>query len=315
MCSKKGTKMSLAISSVQNRNVEPQTPSFKTRLASVKSSKDFNISYNTAMAQKAAVMPAIYFGNGKEIILARKFDAIFAKYSKENNPLILKVKDGFSRQIAQRILTYPEKPIIIGIAGQSGSGKTTFLRQMKEIIPENHCRIILGDNYYKDTAQKRITEGGLLNMFKKGFSFDVPEAVELDLLSSDLEKLSKGESIPKLQYDFETGGRMLLPEKINPAKLIVVDSIFGLNEKLKDRLDIGVFVESKPETIEKRFFLRATTERGKTLDEAKVQYVDVTQKAQEHIIPTAQNANIIINGELPLVHSQQFFNEIHKVFK
>ena len=267
-----------------------------------------------ALAQKASVMPAISFGSLKEIALAKQFDAIIAKYSKGENPLILNAKDGFSRKIAHRITSEPNKPLIIGVTGQSASGKSTLLDQAKKAIGEGSYRIIHGDNYYHDTAQKRIDEGGLATMFRKGFSFDKPDAVELDLLNVDLKKLSNGESITKLSYDFCNGARTVLPEKIQPAKIIIVDSIFALNKKVNGALDTGIYVQSSPDVIKERFFKRAIEERNKNPEEAVLQYADVTEKAQEHIVPTAQNAGLILSGEAPLEKSQEFFKDINKLF-
>lgn len=307
--------MSLTITPVQNRNNYTKAKPLKARGQNASIPRDFSISRDAAMTQKAAIMPAISFGSLKEIALARQFDAVLAKYSKGSTPLVLSAKDGFTRQMAHRIIAEPNKPLIIGVTGQSASGKTTLLAQAQKAIGDNNYRTIREDNYYHDTAQKRIDAGGFINMMKNGHSFDVPESVELDLLSKDLQKLSKGESIPQLHYSFETGARTILPEKIQPAKIIIVDSIFALNEKLTGNLDAGIYVQTPQDLIKERYVKRALEEkRNETAEEALFQLEDVTAKAQEHIVPTAKNASLILSGESPLEQSQEFFRDISKIF-
>ena len=300
------------------------SPNIKTKQdlpqnQSAVSANSMQFSSAVSFAQKSSAMPAISFGSLQGIILAKKIDKIIEKYSQGEKPLILSTKSGFSKKIANKIIEKPNKPLIVGLTGQSASGKTTLLEQAEKALGggvsgEKNFTVIKGDDYYNDISEQMKKEG-LESMFKSGFSFDVPDAVELPLLRNDIEKLSKGETIKIPSYDFCSCARTPNAKTVSPSKLIVVDSIFALNKKVSGALDVGIFVQSSPKAIEERFFKRAISERGKTPEAAALQFNDVTQKAQEHIVPTAKSADIILSGEAELEKVSEFYKDLAEIFQ
>ena len=133
-------------------------------------------------------------------------------------------------------------------------------------------------------------------LFKTGFSFDTPDVIDLDLMKSHLVSLKEGLTIKSPRYNFVTcesdpNGEM----KKKPAKIILTEGLYVLNEGVRDIMDVKVYVFTPLEVIKDRWYRRAA-ERGKSGSAADLQFADVNRTAQQYIRPTYQIADAVING-------------------
>ncbi len=176
---------------------------------------------------------------------------------------------------------------IIGITGGSGSGKTTIVRKISEIIPD--FLFIPQDNYYK-TAEymnnKNIT----------AFNFDHPDAFDTDLILAQLKALKDFKPIDMPQYDFVHHRRMEETVTIQPKKLIIFEGIMiFFNKKIRDLLDLKLYVDTPDDIRFIRRLERDTTERGRTVESVIKQYLEVVRPGHyEFIEPTKMYADLII---------------------
>lgn len=311
--------MHLNITFAETRNTFAQIKPIKGNSCSLETQKDYHMTHDIAMVQKANVMPAISFGSLKEVAIAKEFEALAAKYSAGETPLILSIKPGSIQRIAKKIIT-TDKPIVVGVAGQTAAGKSTFLEKAQETLGDYNSgnnplfTIIRGDDYYHDISERKRKEG-LPTMFKSGFSFDVPDAINLSLLNEDLGRLSKGEVVKTPIYDSPTGTSSPSAKTVLPSKLIMLDSIFSLNEKVRNSLDISVYIESPFDIMESRFLRRAVEKRGKTVEEAKMQFADANKKAQQYIVPNIKFADVILSGQTSLEKISNFYRDLFEILK
>ena len=176
---------------------------------------------------------------------------------------------------------------IIGISGGSGSGKTTIVRKISEIIPD--FLFIPQDNYYKSAEymnNKNIT----------AFNFDHPDAFDNDYIIKQLEALKNFEEVDMPQYDFIHHRRMEESIRIKPKKLIIFDGIMiFFDKRIRDLLDLKLYVDTPDDIRFIRRLKRDTTERGRTVESVIKQYVEVVRPGHyEFIEPTKRYADLII---------------------
>jgi uridine kinase len=176
---------------------------------------------------------------------------------------------------------------VIGICGGSGSGKTTIVRKISEVISD--FVFMPQDNYYKSASY-------MSNANITAFNFDHPDAFDNELLVEHLDALKAGEAIDMPTYDFVHHRRREETTRVEPRKLVIFEGIMIFSDKaVRDRLDLKIFVDT-PDDI--RFIRRLTRdikERGRTLDSVIEQYLTVVRPGHyEFIEPTKQYADIII---------------------
>lgn len=154
---------------------------------------------------------------------------------------------------------------IIGIAGGSGSGKTTFAQKLKNALGSN-CEIILQDSYYLDQSEKFDKDGGAVN-------FDHPDALEFTLLAKHLISLKNGKSVEVPEYDFSNHTRTNKTTSFKPVKIILVDGILLYSQKkVIDCLDYKFFVDCPEDIRYSRRLKRDMSERGRTEEGVKAQF-------------------------------------------
>lgn len=176
---------------------------------------------------------------------------------------------------------------IIGITGGSGSGKTTIVRKISEIIPD--FLFIPQDNYYKSAEyinNKNIT----------AFNFDHPEAFDNELILKQLKSLKDLEAVDMPQYDFVHHRRMDESVMIEPKKLIIFEGIMiFFDKRIRDLLDLKLFVDTPDDIRFIRRLKRDTTERGRTVESVIEQYLEVVRPGHYQFIePTKMYADLII---------------------
>ena len=224
---------------------------------------------------------------------------ILEEDKKEEQPLFLKVADDFILNIARKVVQEKKKTFLIGITGESASGKSVFVDNTIEAVvrdkKEGIYTVIRQDDYYKDTSKELQEAGSYDALFKTGFSFDTPEVINLALMREHLLGLKKGETIVSPKYDFVTCVSNPQGDIKKPAKVILTEGLYVLNEEVRDIMDVKVYVYTPIEVIKERWYKRAVS-RGKTGEAADLQFKDVNATAQQYIRPTYQIADCIING-------------------
>jgi len=224
---------------------------------------------------------------------------ILEEDKKQEQPLFLKVADDFIMNVARRVVQEKKTTFLIGITGESASGKTVFVDNTIEAVmrekKEGIYTVIRQDDYYKDTSKELIEAGSYDALFKTGFSFDTPNAINLPLMKEHLVALKNGETITSPNYDFVTCVSDPNGEVKKPAKVILTEGLYVLDESMRDIMDIKVYVFTPLEVIKDRWYKRAVS-RGKTGEAADMQFRDVNETAQRYIRPTYQISDCIING-------------------
>lgn len=254
--------------------------------------------------------------NDMEVIsnIVEALKKILEEDKKQVQPLFLKTSDNLILNIARMVVQEKKKTFLIGITGESASGKTVFVdNTIKACVKdqkEGIYTVIRCDDYYKDTSKELKEAGSYEELFKTGFSFDTPDVIDLELMKSHLMKLKQGQAITSPKYDFVTCESHPDGDIKKPAKVVLTEGLYVLNEGVRDIMDVKVYVYTPLEVIKDRWYSRAES-RGKTGAAADLQFQDVNRTAQEYIRPTYQIADAVINGMV----SQEYIQEItDKIF-
>lgn len=182
--------------------------------------------------------------------------------------------------------------LIIGIAGGTGSGKTTVVKKIVETLPVNTVAVIPQDSYYN--AQWDVPEE-----LRKKTNFDHPDAFEWPLLAHQIKELRKGNAIEQPTYSYITCTRQQETVHVEPHDVIIVEGIMALYDKrLRELMDLKIFVDAEPDERLLRVIERDIAERGHSLEMLIDKYRNVLKPMHDEFIePTKQYADIIIpNG-------------------
>jgi len=182
------------------------------------------------------------------------------------------------------------KPVIIGIAGGSASGKSSIAKRLKNQFDRNRSVVIIRmDDYYKDQSNKTMEERVKTN-------YDHPFAFDIDLLMQQLIELQNGNTIKKPIYDFVNHTRSNEIEVIEPCDVIVLEGLFVLeDERIRSVLDIKLFVDTDADIRFIRRLMRDVEERGRTLDSVVTQYTTTVRVMHDLFIePSKRYADVII---------------------
>jgi len=179
--------------------------------------------------------------------------------------------------------------LLIGIAGGTGSGKTTVVNQIVEALNPNRVTLISQDDYYKENSNLSYEERCKVN-------FDHPSAIDFDLLIEHVKKLKKGKSIQKPLYSFKDHNRSAETVLTKPEKVIIVEGILVFtNRELRNIMDIKLFVYADSDERLIRRLRRDIKERGRDLDEVISRYQETIKPMHEQFIePSKSYADIII---------------------
>ena len=180
--------------------------------------------------------------------------------------------------------------IIIGIAGGTGSGKSTFTNRLRDRFGDN-ITVIYHDNYYKRHDDIPFEE-------RKKLNYDHPDALETDLLIKHIKRLRNGESIECPVYDYTVHNRSDKTVRIDPRKIILIEGILLLADpRLRSLLDIKIYVEADADERILRRILRDVKERGRDIDNIVEQYLTTVKPMHYlYVEPTRATADIVINS-------------------
>ncbi|AIG25658.1 uridine kinase [Brevibacillus sp. 7WMA2] len=181
------------------------------------------------------------------------------------------------------------RPVLIGVAGGSGSGKTTVARELYRQFKDESVLMIEQDSYYKDQSYMTMDERVKTN-------YDHPFAFDNDLLLTHLHELLNYRAIEKPQYDFKEHTRAATTVHVQPADVIILEGMLILeDQRIRDMMDIKVFVDTDADVRIVRRIQRDIEERGRSLDSVVQQYLNVVRPMHlQFIEPTKRYANIII---------------------
>ncbi len=179
--------------------------------------------------------------------------------------------------------------IIIGIAGGTGSGKTTVVRKIIEQLPQNEVAVISQDSYYRDSSHIPMEQ-------RKEINFDHPDSIEFSLLTKHLSELKAGNSIEEPTYSYLTCTRQPETNTISPKSVLIVEGILVLsNASLRKLLDIKAYVDCDSDLRLSRVIQRDIIERGRDVQQVLARYEETVRPSHlQFIEPTKRFADIII---------------------
>lgn len=179
--------------------------------------------------------------------------------------------------------------IIIGIAGGTGSGKTTVVKRIVESLPPDEVVVLPLDSYYKDSSHVPAEE-------RQNINFDHPNAFDWDLLSKHISMLRKGEAIEQPVYSYLTCTRQAQTIHIEPRKVVIIEGILALSDKrLNRQMDLRIFVDADPDERLIRVIQRDVIERGRTAEAVMERYMRVLKPMHiEFIEPAKRIADLIV---------------------
>jgi uridine kinase len=181
------------------------------------------------------------------------------------------------------------RPLIVGVAGGSGSGKSTVARRIAGAVEARNVAFIDMDAYYRNFAHLPMEE-------RRRVNWDHPEALDVDLLVQQLEQLHAGEAVEKPIYDFVTHTRSTRTERIEPSPVIVIDGILLFTDaRVRDLCEVKVFVDADADVRLIRRIHRDMAERGRPLEEILDQYLRTVQPMHlQFVEPSKRYADIIV---------------------
>ena len=178
---------------------------------------------------------------------------------------------------------------IIGIAGGTGSGKTTVVRKIAQALPPHCVAVVPIDSYYNDTT-------GLTPEERAAINFDHPDAFDWKLLTEQVRKLKNGEAVEQPTYSYIESNRQKETVHVEPKPVIIIEGIMALhNKKLRDIMDLKIFVDTDADVRLIRNIRRDVVERGRTVEMVLDRYEKVLKPMHEQFIePTKHFADLII---------------------
>lgn len=179
-------------------------------------------------------------------------------------------------RMSPRYIRTMQRPLLVGVAGGSGSGKTTVIRALREALPAGAVALISQDDYYRPIAEQFVDANGQVN-------FDLPDSIEMDRLLADVEVLCGGGTLRRQEYTFNQPG--VTPEWIEvlPAPVILVEGLFVFHHTpLRERFHLKVFIDADEQVQLQRRLARDAAERGYGPEEVKYQW-------ENHVMPAYRN--------------------------
>ena len=178
---------------------------------------------------------------------------------------------------------------IIGVAGGTGSGKTTVVKKIVEALPPHHVAVVPLDSYYNDTT-------GMTDEARRAINFDHPDAFDWALLNKHVKMLRNGESVEQPTYSYIISNRLPETIHVDPKPVILIEGIMTLvNKELRDMMDIKIFVDTDSDERLIRNIQRDVVERGRTVEMVIDRYLKVLKPMHEQFIePSKKYADIII---------------------
>ena len=227
--------------------------------------------------------------SGRELLafyLQTKFRQIFLYDKKQPIPLINNINPDFINRFSKRLINNPSKRLLIGVTGESASGKSTICHEIKNVIEQLSMpvTVLSTDNYFNDISTLINKYGTFDNLRDNGYDVDAPTSFQLDILHSDLEDLSDGLDIKAPMY-LPNGTGISMPKAmdVHSQKIIVVEGIATMYEGVKDVFDIKIYVETENELRKSRFMNRAVEERNQSEENAEKHWHYIAEAGEKYV--------------------------------
>ncbi len=183
------------------------------------------------------------------------------------------------------------KPLVVGISGGSGSGKTTFIKKLKETFCNGEMCFISQDDYYKKREEQQIDEKGVTN-------FDLPEAIDREAFAKDVKELIAGKCISRQEYVFNN--ELATPKMLvfQPAPIVVIEGLFVFHFKeINEMLDLRVFIHAKDDLKIIRRIQRDQNQRNYPIEDVLYRYQHHVRPAfDEYVAPYKEDVDLVINN-------------------
>ena len=256
---------------------------------------------------------------GRELLafyLQTKFKQILAYDKRCENPIFKEVNPTFISRFTKRLINNPAKRFLIGITGESASGKSTICRELKNIIEQLSMpvSVLSTDNYFNDISALIKKYGSFDNLTDNGYDIDAPESFQLELLKNDLEALAQGYTIMAPRY-VPNGTGISIPNslKISSDKVVVVEGIATMYKDVKDVFDIKIYIETENDIRRERFIKRAKAERNQNEENALKQWEYLLKAGEKYVLPGRNYADFVIDGNSNLKYFDQILEYLHTI--
>ena len=241
---------------------------------------------------------------------------IFEKEKCEKVSILVSYNPFVIKKIAGYLSGKIKMPASIGIAGETASGKSTITMDLIDTIESFATEFNISDvitrvntdDYYYDRSEM-VKAAGSFAEFAKNYDLDIPQALELELMSKHIKELLSGKSTYLPKYDMSgTAIRHDNYTLAKPSKVIISEGLFTLTEKVRDAFDFKIYVDIAEDIKKERFYIRAK-ERGLG-DSADHIYANANEKAAVHIKPCKEKADIVLSGAADRIKYKNFLNKI-----
>ena len=263
--------------------------------------------------------PDFSLKSGREFLayyLQSKFKQVLAFDNNAKQPVFIEVRYDFIEKFSKRLISNPQKRIMIGITGESASGKSTICKSISDVISNYGMpvTILTTDNYFNDISELIKKYGSFDALRDNGYDVDSPESFQLDILKEDLDNISQGKNIYSPEYLINGTGISIPNAKFIPSnKVVVVEGMASMYNDVKDIFDIKVYVETDLEIRRDRFLKRAYTERNQALEEAKKHWEYILGAGEKYVKPAREEADVILNGDTNLKYFCQILEYIYTI--
>ena len=248
--------------------------------------------------------------------IERYLHKVFETEMKATGSVLVSYTPFVIKKIAAYLSGRINLPASIGIAGETASGKSTITMDLIETIEsfatefniEDAITRVNTDDYYYDRSEM-VKAAGSFSEFAKNYDLDVPQALELELMSKHIKELLSGKETYLPKYDMSgTAIRHDNYTLAKPSKIIISEGLFTLTDKVKDAFDFKIYVDIAEDIKKKRFYIRAE-ERGLG-DSADIIYKNANEKAEVYIRPCQKQADIVLSGAADRIRYKNFLNKI-----
>ena len=262
------------------------------------------------------IKPDFSTKTGREFLafyLQTKFKQILSHDKKTEKPIFKEINPNFISKFSRRLIENPHKKFLIGVSGESASGKTTICKQIKKTSNELNfpLEFLSIDNYFNDISDLIKKYGNFDALRDNGYDVDSPESFQLDLLKEDLTKLANGQDIMAPEY-LINGTGISVPNSIpiQSKKFILVEGMAAMYKDVKDLFDVKIYIDIDPK-IQKKWFMERASKRNQSEENALKHWDYIGAAAEKYIRPSKHEADIIVNGASSLEYFSQIIEFIH----
>lgn len=257
--------------------------------------------------------------SGRELLafyLQTKFRQLYLYDKKQETPVLNLVNPNFVERFARRLINNPSKKLLIGITGESASGKSTICHEIKSVIEKLSMpvTVLSTDNYFNDISALINKYGSFDSLRDNGYDVDAPSSFQLETLRTDLESLSEGNDIKAPMY-LPNGTGVSVPKAMDvlSQKIIVVEGIATMYDNIQDVFDIKIYVETENKLRKNRFMTRAVKERNQSMENALKHWHYIADAGEKYVKPFRNQADLVINGNSDLGYFAKVLQYIYEI--